>query len=354
MGRTPYIVAWGASVTGAEGGSRMAAISVPAAVQAAVADLYGGAFRWPFETFKEDALRRIRAVLPFTSAVWGSGVHSTDTMLSLSLLDQPVEMLLAYASEWERYDTCRIAAVAEPGRAFRDQDVQSLEEYRASAVHREFCRPWGMEYTMTVVQVGAVTDLAEIVCLFRADVAQPFADDERALLEHLAPHLAAAWRQAQIAHHYRAAVEGGALGVREPERWAVVDGEGFVYAAGDEFCLALRACDPNWKGPSLPAFLRPLASGARQAVIVGGTEFRARRAPERMLLAAVPARGAFGLTAAELRAARLYADGLKQREIAARLGVSASTVRNQLSSAYDKLRVHSKLELLRALSRAPA
>lgn len=332
----------------------MVTISVPGAVQAVVTDLYGGAFRWAFETFKEEALKRLRPVLPFTSAVWGSGVHSTNTMLSLALLDQPIEMLLAYASDWERYDTCRIAAVAEPGRAFRDQDVQSLEDYRASAVYREFCRRWGMEFTLTIVQVGAMTDLAEILCLFRADIRQPFTDDERALLEHLAPHLSAAWRQAQVAHQYRAAVAGGGLGAPEPERWAVADGDGFLYAAGDEFCRALRASAPDWKGPLLPPLLRPLASGALQAVSVGGTEFRARRTPDRVLLAAAPVGGALGLTPAELRAARLYAEGLKQREIAARLGLSPSTVRNQLSAAYEKLKVHSKLELVRALHHAPA
>ena len=336
-------------------GRLMATISVPKAVQDAVAGLYAGAFAHPFGTFKEEALRSLRPVLPFTSAVWGSGVHSTNTMLSLSLLDQPVEMLMAYASSWQADDYCRNAAVAEPGRAFRNEDVQPMEQYRTTPIYREFSRPWGIGHALTIVQVGPPTDLAEIVCLFRADVEQPFTDSERALLGHLAPHLAAAWRQAQIAHHYRAAGQGESLGAPEPERWAVTDADGFVHAAGDLFCLALRALVPNWKGPLLPDVLRPLLDRAGpESTTAGVTEFRRRLAPDRVLLAAVPAGGALGLTPAELRAARLYAEGLKQQEIAARLGVSASTVRNQLTSAYDKLQVHTKLELLRALNRAPA
>jgi DNA-binding NarL/FixJ family response regulator len=45
----------------------------------------------------------------------------------------------------------------------------------------------------------------------------------------------------------------------------------------------------------------------------------------------------------------VYADGLTQSSIAGRLGVSPSTVRNQLASVYGKLQVHSKVDLVRVL-----
>jgi DNA-binding CsgD family transcriptional regulator len=55
------------------------------------------------------------------------------------------------------------------------------------------------------------------------------------------------------------------------------------------------------------------------------------------------------LTAAETRAVRLLVEGATQKQVAQRLGISPSTVRNQLASVYDKLGCHSKIELLQAL-----
>lgn len=60
------------------------------------------------------------------------------------------------------------------------------------------------------------------------------------------------------------------------------------------------------------------------------------------------------LTAAELGSIRGVLEGRKNREIAAARGVSVRTVANQLASAYRKLGVASRFELLakaRRLSR---
>jgi DNA-binding CsgD family transcriptional regulator len=59
------------------------------------------------------------------------------------------------------------------------------------------------------------------------------------------------------------------------------------------------------------------------------------------------------LTAAERAVAELAANGLSNREIAARLVVSVRTVENQLSSAYGKLGIGSRRELAGAMPRLP-
>ena len=60
---------------------------------------------------------------------------------------------------------------------------------------------------------------------------------------------------------------------------------------------------------------------------------------------------AHGLTAAERRCAVLAAQGLQlqYKEIAARLIISPSTVRNQLGSVYRKLNVRNKTSLAHVL-----
>lgn len=327
-------------------------ISVPRRVQDAVAGIYRGVLREPIEAFKEQTLRGVGALIPFASAVWGSGVHSSNEMLSLSAVERPIDWLLTYAAHWQSADFLRAAAVARPGVAFRNEDAMPPPaDFRQTAIHREFSSPGGVEHAMMIVEHNPITDLAEIICLFRGDAAAPFRDDEKALLEHLTPHMVAAWRQSQLAHHHRAAVTGAGVGLSGHESYAVTDDQGLVHAAGEDFCLALRDVSPGWLGPRFPEALRDLVVGNRTSLVVGEYEFTARRANERRLFAVSRQVGAFGLTPAETRVARLYAEGLSQRDIALRHQVSPATVRNQLASVYQKLGVHSKLDLLRALNR---
>ena len=63
-----------------------------------------------------------------------------------------------------------------------------------------------------------------------------------------------------------------------------------------------------------------------------------------------PERGA-GLTARELEAARLAAQGLTDRQIAARLSISERTVHAHLRSAYAKTETGTRLRLSIWLSR---
>ncbi len=84
-----------------------------------------------------------------------------------------------------------------------------------------------------------------------------------------------------------------------------------------------------------------LAEQATSELIASGAR------PRRPLLT-----GPGSLTPAELRAARMAADGLSNREIAQALFVSAKTIETQLSAAYAKLSIASRRELRGALERA--
>jgi len=80
-------------------------------------------------------------------------------------------------------------------------------------------------------------------------------------------------------------------------------------------------------GPSVPA----LPSAVYTVVSAGKTDIHARRIA--------------GLTARERAIVSLIGEGLRNDQVAVRLGVAEKTVRNQLSSLFDKLGVNDRLGL---------
>lgn len=316
-----------------------------------VTRIYEGVFELPFAEFRQASLERARRLIPFDSAVWGSGVYSSNVILSATPIGVPVEVLQAYVERWQDQDFVRAAAVGTPGRAFRNEDVMDLEAYHRTPIYLDYSRPAGIEHALGVVQRHPITDLGEMVFLFRADRNTPFTEAEVTLVEAISRHLVTAWRQRQVAHHYEYALREGGVGPIWPDGYAVADGQGLLMAVGDAFCLALRRLLPDWTGPYLPAeLMTPLRAG-REGVRIDNDEFTFRRGAGVNLLAVARRASDDGLSVSERRVANLFARGMTHAEIAERLNVSPSTIRNQLASVYAKLGVHSKMELARRIAR---
>lgn len=318
------------------------AASVPATLNGTIARIYEGVLTLPFVDFKERTLKGLRAFLPFDSGVWASGGHSTNTIHSVALVDHAPEMLMDYAMNWQAHDFVRAAAVAEPGVAFRNEDVMPLADYHRTEIYRRFSSPAGIEHALGVVRADLAADLGEMLFLFRADPAAAFTDEERQLLQLLLPHLVTAWRQRQAL----GAHEAHGAPARPLRRHAVIDEAGRLQAADAGFSALLRGAFPHWTGPQLPAEVSPILVEGRTDLSVAGLDFHLMRSPGRSILSASP-RDDQGLTPAEARVARLFADGASHGDVAQRLGVSPATVRNQLTSIYRKLDIHSKAELAR-------
>ncbi|MEW5686017.1 MAG: helix-turn-helix transcriptional regulator [Pseudomonadota bacterium] len=291
-------------------------------------------------------MERLRSILPFDSGVWATGVRSTNVALSVTMIDHPPEVLVDYALNWQGQDFVRAKAAANPGVAFRNEDVMPLADYHQTEIYRRFSRPAGIVHALGTVQADAVTDIGELIFLFRADPAAAFTDAERRVAERLTLHMAAAWRQRQVAHYYETAA-GGARSRSAEGAGAVIDGSGLIYAADDNFSLALRRHFPDWEGPTIPPSVLPVFAAADGMLTAQGLDFSLSRGVDRHILTVTSARRANRLTRAETRVARLFAEGLTHSAIALRLGVSQSTIRNQIAAIYRKLDIHSKAELAR-------
>lgn len=312
------------------------------ALNGPIARIYDGVLRLSFEAFKERTLHELTSTIPFDSGVWASGVPSNNTIHSVAIINQTPEMLLAYASQWQDHDFVRAAAIARPGTAFRNEDVMALEDYHRTPIYREFSSPSGIEHALGIVHADLATDLGEMLFLFRAEPAAFFSDAERDLLQLLLPHLVTAWRQRQALHAHESRGPSAFLA----RFHAVIDGEGLLQAADTDFRRLLREALPEWTGPQLPSQIIEMVAGRDDHVSIAGLDFLLTRGEVRHVLA-VSRREAHSLSRAETRVARLFADGKSNSQIAALLGVSPATIRNQLTSIYRKLGIHSKAELAR-------
>lgn len=320
-------------------------------IQSTIASILGGVFTVPFAEFRQRTLGEIRNILSFDTAAWGSGVYSANQILSVSSLGLSDSALIVYAAKWQEHDFVRSAAANSPGRAFRNEDVMSLDAYHKTPIYLEYSHPTGIEHALGIVEHDPVTDLAEMIFLFRENTDDFFTDEECELLEQLSPHMMLAWRHAQIVHHYRSLAEGHGSKFSSPESYAIADSNGLLHASGETFSLAVRSVDPDWTGPFAPKQFASLIDGSDCSITLKDFEFDSCSVEDRVLLWVTPRGQSLGLSGAELKAARLYATGLTKRDIAFRLGISASTVRNQLASVFEKLEIHSKIELVRALAR---
>ncbi|MEQ3553654.1 LuxR family transcriptional regulator [Pseudonocardia nematodicida] len=211
-------------------------------------------------------------------------------------------------------------------------DLTALAEPGHEAAHPTFALLAAVDTAEAAVQAGH-TDVAE---------------SRLTTVSAWAQRSGAAWARA-AAHRLRALVRGGAAA--EDAYRAALDVPGaadhpFEHARtrllyGEWLRRARRRADARHQ----------LAAAAQVFDRLGAEPLRRRALREQDLTNGPVARNATGpsaeLTAQELRIARLAAEGLTNREIAARLLISPRTVGHHLANVYPKLGITSRARLAR-------
>lgn len=321
-----------------------------ARINSAVLDLHESVQRAPFSTFRETCLQRVRGLIPFDAAIWGSGVEEPQLIFGIAACDFPPGRLMEYGMRWQAHDVLRRAVSQRPGESLRNEDIQSLDEHYASEIYREFCGPAGIEHALGVTQIDHVTKVGELIFLFRSDRRAVFRDDERDALGLLMPHLAAAWRHRLLWHVAGQTTGTGVTPLALAEGHAVIDPLGQVHASDAAFGLRMRSLYPDWIGPQLPDELKRRIDQGSSQIRSRAQGFRLHRGQDRHILSLATEAETPLLSPAERRVALLFAQGLTAPKVASDLRISRATVRNHLTAIYAKLGVHSKIELVRRLS----
>ena len=310
-----------------------------------IRNLYVGASRVPVKNFQNFALDTLSGLIRFDSAVWATGVHEPHELHTVHLFNQAEALLNIYESGLVEQDFVRAGAIERLGETVLLTDLCSREAFEAMPVYTNLCKPLGIEQSMATCVLDPVTGLYEYIALWRNKRDHAFKERDRSMMQVMMIHLVTAWQQARITH-LRSAHHV------QHEGLALSDRLGYLHASEPHFESLLRTAWPQWRGPALPAaIVDALADNDSgqdgKPIILNIEKLNIDIRPEGRLfrIALVQRHRAGGLTDAEHRVCALYASGHEHRDIAAQLGISRFTVRNQIASAYRKLGVSNKAEL---------
>lgn len=305
----------------------------------------------PTEHFVEATLDRVHALIPFDSAVWGAGVLMPHGPQIYNVFKRGVDdAYVAALNSAFHLDKHARLMFEQAGTTFvRDgHDPQDADvEFR-----RIVLDPVGLRYSMITCVADRASGIFNGVALNRHASSPRFTDQERAMKEALMPHL----YQTFAANQIERAMDVLDSGLRASYYSIVCTRDGLLVAMHDAALRLLTHQWPAWAGSVLPDELLRLAAAAargRPAMAQFGDTLVARAvASENQLLLRVRAPTIIDrLGQREREIAEHYATGRSHKQIAQSLGLSPSTVSNQLAVVYEKLNISSKAELSSLLER---
>lgn len=318
----------------------------PATLSRLLLELYGDVPVAGATRLRQRALTSLAPHLPFTGAAWATGVMTSDGALFHDIDVRGLAPGFAQAIRaTAALDPTSHKLAAASARSF----VHSRADYPAEVVALAG-NPDDLQSSVEGMIHDETTGLFTSVCLFRNSSLPPFSETERALHELLHPHWMQAHADALISAAFRASFDDAACAT-SGVALALKDG---LLAASCGSVAALL-CDewPGWAGGRLPEELLAGAGSAREWRYLGARLFARLRHVGTHLLVEIREREAIDtLGRREREVAALLCEGLSAKTIAARLGISRSTVQNHRDHIYRKVGVSSRAALVKAWRRA--
>lgn len=315
-------------------------------ISAVILDLYQGTQVWTQSNFQNRALERVKTLIPFDSAMWGAGANNPNVINNVYLYRQPRKMMEEYTQYYQDHDFLRAEVCARPGTTINLNDLMARKEFERSRIYREFSSRYGIENVLSTALIEPLSTLFGFISLWRSRGNNPFNEKERQTKQVLMPHLLEAYRLNRL-FMMRLAIQAGN---GAPFAAAICDRLGILHQVEGNFFTLLRTEWPKWGSARLPAMLQEFVSNDKtDELIRKNVVFRRSTLQDLVLLEARKKHPTDRLGQRERAVAEHYAQGKTNAEVAKILGVSTSTVRNQLSRIYRKLGINDKATLARKL-----
>lgn len=325
---------------------------------------------------REEVLSRLRRMLSVDAAFFAT-VDPMTLLFTSAFVDEPLDSAtpLFLENEFGRADVNKFAALAESADPVGSLDRATHGERSASPRYREIMGPLGLGDELRsafVTKNGCWGTL----CLHREDASHGFDAADIDLIRRVSPHVAEGLRRAvTIAPVAAIGAESALPGMivldadlavvsmsQQAERWLAeigpLDWPGTselpipVYSAAAG--LVRLENGPATAPPPATVMLR---SRAGRWLSLHASRLRGPSGPHiGVVIEPTPAAhvsalllDAHGLTAAQSRVVALVVRGHSTRQIVTELRISANTVQEHLSAAFDKFGVRSRRELVTAL-----
>jgi DNA-binding CsgD family transcriptional regulator len=309
----------------------------------AVAELYALAENIEPDRFRDELLGLLRTLIKFDGAVLESGDinlalrHASDAPQGCAA--ERIATLLRKADH-DRYLAATgafIGRLASPYACDKSRLAQDELPWL-----RDLASTPGFSKLLLYGDLPASRPLPRWLLLYR-ERDHDFSDEDANLLHAIWRHVARA-----LDANLRRALQG--IDAENAARaLAFVSSRGIIETADPHMAAMLDAEWPGFGGHYLPQHVV-------SALLITGhyrgkqIELSATHKFGYMVCTAKQAHAVSMLSPSEMNAVRRFANGMSHSEIAAQLGISRHTVRNQIANAYQKLGIHNKVELVRLVS----
>ncbi len=305
-------------------------------VDVTIAGLYRSASRTAPGAFRQYALQRVRTVIPFDGALWGTGAITSTRFHTCTLVGLPDSFTQALE------ETQGINPMVQPILAQFDvpvdrRDVMDDETWFASEIYRRCFAHFGISHILSTAHFDPDSGVYSLITLYRRDCAAVFTNAARRQQAHLAYHLVNAASHAFFLNLNRTYGRP-----RQNSGAAVIDDKGLFHEAQTRFFELLGTHFPGHPQRSLPF---PLPAEGETATINGLCVTAGRIAPQLQRVHVWPAGPLDALTPRERDVVYAVAHGLSFKQVARKLGIAPSTVANHLYRVYEKLHINGRTEL---------
>lgn len=305
--------------------------------------LYHQAHERPGESFGNQAFAWLLQYLRFDTGAIVTSFSDRPAYLDANFhgYQDPTAMLASWTPV-SHLDQLSPRMLANPRHAQR-QDIDDVEiAGEAFTPLRDHLRRFNILYSLCIAIPLARDNSMTVFILTRCVEGNRFADDELVLLEQLAPHLALALALARDLSFLRSKELG-----LEDLPVAITDNDGRLIRTTAAFNARFWGDSKTPTTTQLEAdCLQALTDGACWPLPDGQHALHGVREDAAWLLRIRPVSPLDCLTHRERQVATLYASGMSRKEIARATGSAPSTVKNQLSNCYRKLKVSTRKEIV--------
>jgi len=328
---------------------------------------------------REEVLRRLRRVMPVDAAFFAT-VDPMTVLFTSAVAEDPLAEArpLFMDNEFGRDDVNKFAALAEAADPVSSLERATRGDWQASPRYREIMNPLGLGDELRAALI-AKKRCWGVMCLHREDASHGFDAWEIDLVRRISPHVAEGLRRAVSVAPGAITAESAAPGI------IMLGADLTVVSISPEAQQWLAEIDDtDWSGPAdLPMAIYATAAGLVRLQDGGAAPppatVRLRSRSGRWLslhasalhgpaepqigvvIEPTPASqissvllSAHGLTDAQARVAALVLRGHSTRQIVRELHISANTVQEHLTAAFDKFGVRSRRELVAAVLSGPS